>query len=50
MYLVEYPKEVQEWIDTYDPYMEGCHLIDDAPPEAIEAFEKFKKWAWEQGQ
>nr|DAO61215.1 MAG TPA: allergen-like protein [Caudoviricetes sp.] len=31
------------------PYVVGCHL-EDAPPEAVEAFEKVKEWAWEQDQ
>jgi hypothetical protein len=29
--------------------MVGCHL-ENAPKEALEAFDKVKKWAWEQEQ
>ncbi len=46
---VKYPEEIQKLIDIFEPYMVGCHL-ENAPKEAIEAAEKFKKWAWEQGQ
>lgn len=44
-----YPEEIQKLIDTFEPYIVGCHL-ENAPQEAIDAAEKFKKWAWEQGQ
>ena len=46
---VKYPEDIQKLIDIFEPYMVGCHL-ENAPKEAIEAAEKFKKWAWEQGQ
>ncbi len=49
MVIREYPKEIKELMNIYEPYVVGCHL-EKAPPEAIEAFEKVKKWAWEQGQ
>ena len=43
------PDYVQAWKDTFRPYMVGCHL-ENAPPEAVEAFEKYREWSWEQGQ
>ena len=46
---VKYPDEIQKRIDIFEPFMVGCHL-ENAPKEAIEAAEKFKKWAWDQGQ
>lgn len=49
MVIHEYPKEIQELMDIYKPYMVGCHL-ENASSEAIEAFEKVKKWFWEQRQ
>ncbi len=49
MVIREYPEEIKELMKIYEPYMVGCHL-EDAPSEAVEAFEKVKKWAWEQGQ
>jgi hypothetical protein len=48
--LLPYPKEIKKLMDIYEPYMEGCHLVEDAPQEAVEALEKVKKWAFEQGQ
>lgn len=48
--LREFPDFVQKWQNEYEPYMEGCHLRDDAPKSAVEAFEKAKAWAWEQSQ
>lgn len=46
---VEYPDEIQKLVDIYKPYVVVCHL-ENAPQEAIEAFEKVKRWDWEQGQ
>lgn len=48
MFILEYPPEVQSWIDAFKPYYKNCSLVD-APPEAVEAFEKFKKWFSMQG-
>ena len=50
MVFKEYPKELVELEKIYDPYMEKCHLREDAPKEAIEALEKAKKIAFEMGQ
>lgn len=43
MYLIM-PEEIRKLKRIFKPYMEGCHLRDDAPPEAIEALEKYDKW------
>lgn len=45
-----FPKEIQELLDYLKPYMEKCHLRQDAPKEAYDAFEKLKKLALEMGQ
>ena len=43
MALRHYPKEIEELMKIWEPYK-------DKVKEAIEAFKKFKEWAWEQGQ
>ena len=43
MYLIV-PEEIRELEKIFKPYMEGCHLKEDAPIEAIEALEKHDKW------
>ena len=52
MALRHYPKEIEELLKIWEPYKDKVKdgIMKDAPKEAIEAFEKFKKWAWEQGQ
>ena len=46
----KYPEEIQKAIDIWEPYLNPGMKIEDAPKEVQEAFEKFKKWAWEQDQ
>lgn len=36
-------KEMNELEKIYKPYKKGCHLVPNAPKEAIEAFEKHKE-------
>ena len=43
-----YPEEIKKLKSIYKPYMIGAKLKDDAPIEAVEAFEKFKEWVNEQ--
>ena len=38
MVIREYPEEIRKLMEVYEP------------TKVIEAFEKVKKWAWEQGQ
>lgn len=44
------PKEIENLIKIWEPY--GLKIynndLEGVPKEAIEAFNKFKKWAWEQ--
>ena len=50
MALRHYPKEIEELMKIWEPYKDKVKdgIMKDAPKEAIEAFKKFKKWAWEQ--
>ncbi len=52
MVIREYPEEIKKMMEVYEPYANRIDdgVLEDAPPKAIEAFEKVKKWAWEQGQ
>ena len=43
MYLIV-PDEIRKLKRIFESYMEGCHLREDAPQEAIEALEKYDKW------
>ena len=46
-----YPEEIQKAMDICEPYFEAHNgSIEGAPKEVVEAFEKTKKWAWEQWQ
>lgn len=46
----EIPDEIKKLRKIYEPYLVGCHLLKNAPKEAIDALEKERKWAWEQEQ
>ena len=52
MVIREYPEEIKKLMAIYKPYRNRIEngVLKDAPPKVIEAFEKVKKWAWEQGQ
>lgn len=41
-----FPEEIEKLIAIYEPYMVGCHL-ENALQEAVEAYDKVKKWVWE---
>ena len=49
---IKYPEEIQKCIDIYDPY--GSQIangeLDKLPQEVIDAYNKAKKWFWEQKQ
>ena len=38
------PKEIKDLRKIFEPYLEGCHLKENAPKDATEAFEKYVKW------
>lgn len=51
MGISHFPKEILDAIDIYEPYLDSHNgSIEGAPKEVVEAYEKSKKWAWEQGQ
>ena len=52
MVIREYPKEIEELMKIYEPYANRIHdgKLENAPKKVIEAFEKVKTLAWEQGQ
>ena len=52
MVIRAYPKEIEELMKIYEPYANRIHdgKLENAPKKVIEAFEKVKKWSWEQGQ
>ena len=52
MVILKYPSDIQKLIDIFDPYREAISSkhFDQSPPEAVDAFNKFKQWSWEQDQ
>lgn len=51
MGISHFPKEILDAIAIYEPYLKAHNgSIEGAPKEVVEAFEKSKKWAWEQWQ
>ena len=38
-----YTDEMHELMKIFEPYKEGCHLVKDAPKEAVEAEKKFRE-------
>ncbi len=52
MVIRAYPEEIKKLMEIYEPYVDRIHdgKLENAPEKVIEAFEKVKKWAWEQGQ
>ena len=43
MYLIV-PEEIRKLERIFKPYMDGCHLREDAPQEAVEALKKHDAW------
>lgn len=52
MVIREYPEEIKKAMAIYEPYANRIEdgKLTNAPQKAIDAFEKVKKWSWEQGQ
>ena len=40
-------KNVHFNVDIYKPYLDGCHLREDAPIEVVEADKELHKIAWD---
>ena len=45
--IIKYPEEIQKCLDIYEPY---AIQIYEGKLEAIDAYNKAKKWFWEQKQ
>ncbi len=52
MVWIDYPEEIKRLFEICKPYEDKVKdgVLTDAPKEVIEAFNKTKEWAWEQGQ
>lgn len=52
MVIREYPEEIKKYMAIYEPYSIQIYQgkLEGVPQEAIDAYNKVKKWAWEQGQ
>ena len=46
--ILIFPDEIKKLEEIYGPYMDGCKLKEDAPQEAIDAFNKEGEWIHEQ--
>ena len=46
--ILIFPEEIKKLEEIYSPYMINCKLKEDAPREAIDAFEKEGEWIHEQ--
>lgn len=43
MYII-IPEEKKKLERIFKPYLDGVHLKDDAPQEAVDAFNEFCEW------
>ena len=52
MQPIKYPEEIKKLMKLYEPYANCINdgKLENAPKEAVEAFNKVKSWAWEQDQ
>ena len=52
MYLLEFPKEIDELIEKYRPYFDKIQdgKLNEIPKEAADAYKKVLEWSIEQGQ
>lgn len=51
MVILHFPPEIEDSIKIYEPYLDAHGgSLDGAPREVVSAYEKCKKWAWEQDQ
>ena len=50
MYFTKFPEEIQKLMDIVNPYIDKCHLRDDAPQEIKDTYEKICKMLLELGQ
>ena len=45
-----YTDEMRSLREVFEPYEEGCHLVENAPKEAVEARKKYYKLVNEECQ
>ncbi len=42
MYWTKFPKEIQDLMDIVEPYIEKCHLREDAPQEIKDTYKQIQ--------
>lgn len=42
MYFAKFPDEIQKLMDIVNPYIEKCHLREDAPQEIKDTYKKIQ--------
>lgn len=42
MYCTKFPEEIQKLMDIVNPYIEKCHLREDAPQEIKDTYKKIQ--------
>lgn len=42
--ILRFPDEIKKLEKIFNPYLIGCHLKENAPEEAKDAFERYKAW------
>ena len=50
MYFTKFPDEMQKSMDIVQPYIEKCHLREEAPQEIKDTYEKICQMLLELGQ
>ena len=50
MYFTKFPEEIQKLMDIINPYVEKCHLREDAPQEIKDIYKKICVMLDELGQ
>lgn len=42
--IVICPEERRKQKNIFEPYLEGCHLKEDAPQEVVDAYNDYFSW------
>lgn len=42
--MIKFPAEYWEREKIYAPYLEGCHLVKNAPQDAVKAYKENMEW------
>ena len=50
--ISRYPEEIEKLVKIFDPYGKKLYegKTENVLQEAIDAYKKVRKWAWEQGR